>query len=194
MGGFPRRPPSETSPPPPPLCARAIGGLEGALPPTLRRKEMVPQRAPGAALRVLIARSPRNRALCSGAPRGAAAPGGEGRSPATLSSPDCLLRRCGLRSRKEPLEGDPSMPAPGVRSAGRPALWRGSPGKAPLPRSVPPRHKSGRRKRGERAFVNSNVRRPTPGGRFVNNLPFLVARAGGVAPPPMQIGRFPRSL
>lgn len=78
----------------------------------------------------------------------------------------------------------PPCPRPGVGSAGQPALWWGSPGKAPPPRSVPPRHKSGRRKRGERAFVNSNVRRPTPGGGFVNNLPFLVARAGGVAPPP----------
>lgn len=118
------------------------------------------------------------------------APGAEGRSLATLPSPDGLFIKCRLPGRRGPLEGTPRSPGPrardkGVGSARGPGSLAGIPGKSPPaspPSSAPQTQKRAQEARGARV-CQSNVRRPTPGGGFVNNLPFLVAPAGGVAPP-----------
>lgn len=125
-----------------------------------------------------------NRLFYSGPPREAGAPGGEGSSLATLPRLDGVFIKCRLWGRNGTLKGTPWCPWLGMCSTRALTLWQGSPGRAlpsPQLRPVPPRHKSGRRKHRERALVNSNVPR-TPGGGFVNNLPFLVAGPEGLPP------------
>lgn len=119
---------------------------------------------------------------------------GKGSSLVSLLRLDGLFIKCRVLDRRGPLEGTPRSPRPGVGLARAPNSLTGTPGKSPLSGFSAPQTQSGRSKRGELAFVNSNVRCSTPGEAFVNNLPFLVSRAEGLSPPPMQIGRFPRSL
>lgn len=108
-------------------------------------------RAGGCTLGSYLIFSPRNRVLYSGVPRGAGAPGGE-RSPlATLSSSDCLLIKCRLRSRKGPLEGDRTVPAPGRGFGGAASALAGIPGKSPPPPvSAPQTQKRTQEARGAR--------------------------------------------
>lgn len=153
--------------------------------PHLQRKEMVFRRARGGLWSGLFHLLSLESVFYSGASRGVGALGREGSSLVILLSLDGLFIKCRLWGRKGPLEGTPRGPRPGrgEGSAGALNLWRGSSGKAPSLFKYPPTYKSGRRKRGESALVNSNVPR-TLGGRFVNNLPFSVARPAGFAPPP----------
>lgn len=108
---------------------------------------------------------------------------GKGSSLVSLPCLDGLFIKCRVLDRKGPLEGTPRSPRPGLGLARAPNSLTGTPGKSPLSRFSAPQTQSGRSKRGELAFVNSNVRCSTPGEAFVNNLPFLVSRAEGLSPP-----------
>lgn len=175
--------PVETSSPT--ILHRGAWGRSGvaSAPPASGRKWSLCAR--GAALRVLSSFffSPESGVLF-GSRGGAGAPGGEGSSLVTLPCLYGLFINCWPQGRTRPPEGTPR--SPGVGSAWVPGSLAGPPGKSPLPPFRAPQTQSGRRKRGERAFVNSNVRRLTPGGAFVNNLPFSVVRARGCPPPPCK--------
>lgn len=154
-----------------------------------QRKEVVSIRARGAVVGV-VSSTPVGIGVLFGSPEESGSAGWGGQFPGDPPQPGWFIYKASALGQKEAPGVDTTGPAAGVGSARALTLWRGSPGKAPrAPFSAPPRHKSGRRKLGERELVNSNVPR-TPGGRFVNNLPFSVARPGGVAPPPCKSAAF----
>lgn len=134
--------------------------------------------------------APRNLVFYSGA---VGAPAGEGSSLVTLPCPDGIFIKCRSPGRKRPLEGTPRCRRSGAGSSRAPGSPEGIPGESPLPRPGPPDTKRAQEARGARVCQFQRSASDL-GSAFVNNLPFFARPGRGIAPPPMQIRRFPRSV